>query len=180
MYILQTFTSTGLHPDAEFGVQGEGWGRLYTTVSMSPPLSGNPGILHGQALWAQPVSRVIEAVGGFAVDQPQFGTSNNVYGSAWGPLLGLAYSPKRYAEMSMTVLGSWESTGISAFHDSSGTLWTIPATKSPSVQISFNYHRGGLAFLSFDVSGQALTTNSKTFSFGTTITLRDFLRRAPK
>lgn len=175
---LGSSATTNLYPDVAFGLQGLAWSRLYGTVSFSPAIGGEPGDLHAQAAWVQPIGRW-GAVGGFTTDQPRSGNSN-VYGAASGPLFGLAYSPKRSAALSILALGAWESAGRSQFTDSSGTLWSVPATRSPSVQLSVNYYRGGIAYVSFDIAAQSLTTSARTFSAGTTITLRSFLRRAPK
>jgi hypothetical protein len=178
-YVLKTISSSGLHPTAEAGVQGEEWGRLFVVGSFAPPLSGNPGTVHAQAAWAQPVGRRMEVVGGYAIDLPEFGGSQNQYGSARGPLFGVAFSRARNAAISMTVLGSYVSAGRDQFQTTgSTTVWSIPATTSPGVQVSVDYHRGGPAYVSFYVAGQQLTTNSKTFEFGTTVTFRDFIRRS--
>jgi hypothetical protein len=178
-YVLKTVSSTGFHPTAEAGVQGEEWGRLFIVGSFDPPLGGNPGTIHAQAAWAQPLGRRIEVVGGYAIDLPEFAGSQSHYGSARGPLFGFVFSRARNAAMSVTVLGSYVSAGGDQFQSSGNTpAWSILATTSPGLRVSVDYHRGGPAYVSFYVAGQQLSTASKTFEFGTTITFRDFIPRS--
>jgi len=176
-YFLQSFESDGAHPVAAFGLQDLVWGRLFTGASLSLPFSNEPGNLHAQAVWEQPLGRQFAPIGGITLDQPEFAKHTDNYGSAWGPLLGFAYFPGRSAAASFAVLGDWASIGKSQFADSSGTVSSIAAMQSPGVRLSFNYHRGGAAYLSAFFSAQNLTTDSKSFFVGTTVTLRDFAHR---
>jgi hypothetical protein len=177
-YVLQSFESNGAHPVAAFGVQGMVWGRLFTGVSLSPPLNSEPGNLHAQAVWEQSLSPQVAPIGGVSIDRPEFGENGNVYGTAWGPIFGFAYFPRRSAAMSFTALGDWASVGQSRFAGSSGQVSSITSATSPGARFSFNYHRGGSAYLSAIFSAQNLATNSKSFFVGTTVTLRDFTHRA--
>lgn len=180
-YFLQSFVQSGAHPTAAAGLQGEAWGRLFTGLSSTPPLSSEPGNLHAQAAWEQPVGHGLAPVLGYTTDRPIFGQNGNVYGPARGPLFGFAYFPQRHAGMSFTVLGDWASIGQSKFVDSSSKVSsTIAASTSPGARLSFNFHRGGTAYVSAFFSAENLSTESKTFFVGTTVTFRDFAHRESK
>jgi hypothetical protein len=166
--------STSVRPgDVDFGLDAVIWSRLQVSAEYAPVIGSGIGYRAFSGLWEQPITARFRLAGGYSAYYPQTNAPGEVQGSTKAPIAAVVFEPKAGGNV-FTAMVSYDSTGATIARDSNQNLRLYPATTSPFVTLSWDFHRGGYAYATFFVQAGQIATSAPVYGFGLNVTFRQW------